>query len=298
MAEISAISAYMQNDAAYKAAKSKSEVREVKTEDVPKESKTGKVNYKSFTPLNSASSLIPQKTEYGFTIGDVKLSDAAKDYYEKLKSKFHNMEFIAVSKDMKAAVQANAAAYGNANKMVVLVDDEKLERMATDEEYRKKYEGIIAMASNKLTEAKNSLASTGASVKNFGMSVDSNGNASLFATVEKSQELQKERIEKQAEAKREQKIKDKKNAQKKEQEKNLEKIREKNKAEKADKEKSDKDIPDEEDVFEDDKEYVTIEANSMEALLNKVSVYSFGNASARVMTEAEKALGGHIDFRG
>ena len=82
MAEISAISAYMQNDAAYKAAKSKSEVREVKTEDVPKESKTGKVNYKSFTPLNSASSLIPQKTEYGFTIGDVKLSDAAKDYYE------------------------------------------------------------------------------------------------------------------------------------------------------------------------------------------------------------------------
>ena len=44
------------------------------------------------------------------------------------------------------------------------------------------YEGIIAMAQLKLTETKNSLASSGASVKNFGMSVDANGNVKIDIT--------------------------------------------------------------------------------------------------------------------
>ena len=163
-----------------------------------KESSAAKVETKGWSPIDTSSSLVPRKTEYGNTIGNVQLSEKAADYLDKLKSKFHNMEFITVSKDMKAQVQQNAASYGNANKMVVLIDEEKLERMATDESYRKKYEGIIAMSQNKMDAAKNSLASTGASVKNFGMSVDSNGKESFFATVEKSGDLQKKRIEKKA----------------------------------------------------------------------------------------------------
>ena len=143
------------------------------------------------TGVNRAASSSSGTDEYGNTIGNVQLSEKTADYLDKLKSKFHNMEFITVSKDMKAQVQQNAAAYGNANKMVVLIDDEKLERMATDESYRKKYEGIIAMSQSKMDAAKNSHASTGASVKNFGMSVDSNGKESFFATVEKSGDLQR-----------------------------------------------------------------------------------------------------------
>ena len=108
-----------------------------------KNSQQAKVETKAWSPIDTTSSLVPRKTEYGMTIGDVQLSDKAKDYYNSLKSKYHNMEFIAVSKDMKAQVQQNAASYGNANKMVVLIDEEKLERMATDESYRKKYEGIL-----------------------------------------------------------------------------------------------------------------------------------------------------------
>ena len=106
-----------------------------------KESSAAKVETKGWSPIDTSSSLVPRKTEYGNTIGNVQLSEKTADYLDKLKSKFHNMEFITVSKDMKAQVQQNAAAYGNANKMVVLIDDEKLERMATDESYRKKYEG-------------------------------------------------------------------------------------------------------------------------------------------------------------
>ena len=85
------------------------------------------------------------------------------------------MEFILVSKDMKSQAAANASKFGNANKPVVLIDEEKLEKMANDEAFRKKYEGIIAMSQTKLQEAKNSLVSSGATVKNFGMQVGSNG---------------------------------------------------------------------------------------------------------------------------
>ena len=38
------------------------------------------------------------------------------------------MDFILVSKDKKAQVEANASAYGNACKPVVLIDEEKLEK--------------------------------------------------------------------------------------------------------------------------------------------------------------------------
>ena len=202
------------------------------------------------------------------------------------------MEFITVSKDMKDQVGKNAASYGNSGKMVVLIDDEKLERMATDESFRRKYEGIIASAGNKMTAAKNSLASTGASIKNFGMTVDSNGNESFFATVEKSLDQQKERIAKKAAEKKEQKAKEKKKAQKEAAEERLEKSREE-KAQKTDDTTGTEDIE-----KEDEKEYITFEAKSMDELLSKLTSYTFDAASAMVMTESERMLGTQIDFKG
>ena len=255
-----------------------------------KNSQQAKVEIKAWSPIDTTSSLVPRKTEYGMTIGDVQLSDKAKDYYNSLKSKYHNMEFIAVSKDMKAQVQQNAASYGNANKMVVLIDEEKLERMATDESYRKKYEGIIAMAQTKMSEAKMGLASSGASVKNFGMSVDSNGKESFFATVNKSSDLQKKRTEKKAAEKKAHKLQEKKKAEKKAQEERIQKARDK----KAEKEDTDKD----DSRIKDDEEYVTFEADSMDELLSKVQTYSYNNASGKVMTQAEQMVGTKIDFRG
>ena len=286
------ISAYRQGDQINKGSERTYEPTssKVASSNSSKESQTSKVETKGFTPIDTKSSLVPKTTEYGNTIGDVKLSDKAKDYYNQLKGKFHNMEFIAVSKDMKAQVQANAAAYGNANKMVVLIDEEKLERMATDESFRKKYEGIIAMSQTKMAEAKNSLTSSGASVKNFGMSVDSNGKESFFATVEKSQDLQKKRIEKKAAEKKEQKAKEKKKAEKEAREERLQKAKDK---------KTDK-TADEEDPqnIDDGKEYVTIEAKSMDELLSKVQKYSYSEALNRVFTDSERMVGGHVDFRG
>ena len=286
---INGINAYQQASQAVNQAKSYA-TENAKTDVSAKEGAASKVETKAWSPIDVTSSLVPRKTDYGFTIGDVKLSDTAADYYKSLKGKFGTMEFIVVSKDMKAQVQQNAAAYGNARKQVVLIDEEKLERMATDEDYRNKYEGIIAMSQAKLLEAKNSLASTGANVKNFGMSVDANGHEKLFATIEKSTELQKERIEKKAEEKKEQKAQEKKAAEKEAKEERIEKGREGRKAE--------AEAAEERLETDEHKDYVMIEAFSMHQLLNKVSDYSYNYASNNIMTESERALGTRIDFRG
>lgn len=278
-----------------------------KTEDTTKAqgaknettSKTDKDIQKStWKPIDTSSSLVPShKDGIGMAIGDVQLSDKAKDYYAKLKSKFGNMEFIAVSQDMKSQVQANAAAYGNANKQVVLIDDAKLEQMANDESFRKKYEGIIAMSQAQLANAKNSLASSGASIKNFGMSVNSDGSTNFFATLEKSNNDQAKRLEKKQAEKKAAKAKEKKLADKKAKEERLEKFREEQKVKREKLEKGS--ASDDKSVKEaDDKEYIEIKANTMEDLISQVSKYAYDNSAKSVMTDAEKSVGQQFDFRG
>ena len=139
-----------------------------------------------------------KKKVSGQTIGNPKLSEKASKYYEQLKKKYSNMNFILVSEDQKENAKANAAGYANSNNMVVLIDEDKIERMASDENYRKQYEGIIANAASGISQLASSLSATGTSVKGFGMQVNDNGTASYFAVLEKSSAAQKERIEKKA----------------------------------------------------------------------------------------------------
>ena len=89
----------------------------------------------------------------GKVVGTPELSEAGRKYYEELKKKYSNMEFILVSEDMKAAAKAQAGSFANPNKMVVLIDEEKVERMAVDEEYRKQYESIISNAGKQIGRA-------------------------------------------------------------------------------------------------------------------------------------------------
>lgn len=261
-------------------------------------SSSSEVKVKEFSPLSSTSSLIPTtKAGYGTVIGDVELSDKAKDYYDKLKEKFHGMEFIVVSKDLKSEVAKNASAYGNATRQVVLIDEEKLERMATDESYRAKYEGIIAGSQEKLEAAKNSLISAGAVVKNFGMSINEDGSTSFFATIQKDFQKQNDALK----ARQKKHKAEKKAAEKKAAEKKAEKNAEKKRAEKSDAseiKKSDVDetsVENQDDIFAvDGKAYLNFESSSLEALVDKVSRYVF-NASDNALSLGK---GANIDFRG
>ena len=213
-----------------------------------------------------------KRTDLGSTIGAPQLSEKAASYYQELKKKYSNMEFILVSEDQKEQAKAQAGSYANANKMVVLIDEAKVERMAEDEAYRKQYEGIIANAASSMSQLSDSLKTSGASVKGFGMQVNDDGTASYFAVLDKMNDAQKNRMEKAAEKKKAQK-----KAQKKAEQKRAEK-----------KEKEEK-------IKQDQQEEV-ITASSMEDLIRKIQDWVQVKKSDAVQTEEEKKLGRSFDY--
>ena len=113
----------------------------------------------------------------GRTIGDPVLSDKAKKYYEKLKAKYSNMDFILVSPEKKEEAESKKGMYQSSKELLVLIDSDKIEKMAEDEEYRAKYEGILNNAASRLNQMKDSLGSKADSVSSFGMTFDDHGNA-------------------------------------------------------------------------------------------------------------------------
>ncbi|MBE6015441.1 MAG: hypothetical protein E7241_08790 [Lachnospiraceae bacterium] len=208
---------------------------------------------------------------YGKTIGNAKLSKEGAKYYEELKKKFGNMDFILVSADMKEKAQANAGAFANPSKMVVLIDEEKIEKMATDETFRAQYEGLIEKAAANLTQLKTSMDNSGQSsnILGYGLQLKDDGEISYFAVLRKSAEAQKEHIEK---------VVEKHQAEKKAA------------AKKAEKEAAEERLRPEDTVF--------IQADSIEELMQKVSEYNFTDRSDAVQTEQELQVGQSIDFKG
>ena len=211
----------------------------------------------------------------GQTIGNPRLSEKASKYYDQLKKKYSNMNFILVSEDQKEYAKAQASNYANANNMVVLIDEDKIERMAEDENYRKQYEGIIANAASGLSQLGQSIAATGANVKGYGMQVNDGGTASFFAVLKKSGA-------KKAEQKKEAKKAEAKKAKKKEEQERLEN-------------KKDSRIDDNSGI-EEDEDTVTITASSMEELLQKIQEYTQKYMNDDVKTDDEKKVGQQFDY--
>lgn len=202
----------------------------------------------------------------GRTIGNPELSEKAQKYYEKLKAKYSNMDFILVSPDKKEEAEQNKGMYASSKELLVLIDSDKIERMAEDEDYRAKYEAILSNATSRLGQMKAELGTNADQVSSFGMTFDDHGNASFFAVVDKSLAKQRERIEeKKAETKEEKKEAAKKAAEKRKEE-----------ARKTDS--------------------VTVTASSWEELLKKIDkVIAEGRADS-VLTDSEKKVGQSIDY--
>lgn len=222
----------------------------------------------------------------GKTIGEPKLSEGAEKYYNQLKSKFGNMDFILVSSDMKDAAKQNASRYANPNKMVVLIDEEKIEKMATDEKFRSQYEGLISMAQTNMASMKDSFGNA-SEVKGYGMQVNDNGTASYFAVVKKLNDGQAERIKEKKEEKLAEKKAEKKKADKKAREEALKKTTDDGEEVDA------KDVDETEEIhdlfgYSEDDRYEIISASSVEELLQKVGGYTGKSYSSS---------GSHIDFR-
>ncbi|SFB38563.1 hypothetical protein SAMN05216249_1306 [Acetitomaculum ruminis DSM 5522] len=251
---------------------------------------TGDVDQKEeiSSKLKTAKATAVTKSEaYGKVLGNARLSEEAASYYEQLKAKYSDMEFILVSNDEMANVKANPSRYADSVKTVVLISENKIEEMATNEDIRNKYEGIIEEAKNGLETLKTSLQESGEweNVKGLGITVDDNGASRFFAVLEKSGADQKARIEEKALEKKEQAKAKAKEAKKEKEKERLEQAR------------RDDDIKTEK-MEKEDENTITLYADSIEELMSKIKDYYFEVKSDAVLTKEETYVGQVIDFRG
>lgn len=259
-----------------------------KTDGNASSEKTGKANKADKTDRTGKTGTVT-----GRTIGNPKLSEKAAKYYEELKRKYSNMDFILVSEDQKEKARAQAGSYANASKMVVLIDEDKIERMAEDENYRRQYEAIIANAGSGIAQMKSSLEASGTKVKGYGMQVNDGGTATYFAVLQKSSDAQKERIEKKREKAAEEKKTEARRAQKDAQEKRIrdgKNQRDEHAAERVNKT--------DETAEADWENTVTITESSIGELLKKIGDYQQNERMNTVQTKEERLVGGHIDYKG
>ena len=240
-------------------------------------------------------------TDYGRTVGKPQLSEKAAKYYEDLKSRFGKMDFVLVSKDQKENAKAMAGSFANPYRTVVLIDEEKVERMAEDENFRAKYENMIAQASNGLAQLKKQMESSGQgdNVKGYGLTINDNGTATYFAALKKTSEAQRARIAAKQEEKLEEahkeKMKELRENGSEETENFLDPEKEKARIDEKIKSYMDSHKEDHEQVDDDT---VLITANSVEDLMKKIDDYYQNQRLNSIRTADELKVGQHIDFRG
>lgn len=151
------------------------------------------------------------------------LSDEAKDYLVSLKEKFGDIDFFVA--DCASDEEMNRYFAMGAKKYSCVISSDLIERMATDETAREKYEGIIANAGEQIEEMKEEAAeelgeAAAEQIDFVGFTVDDNGVVEYFAKLKEGNDSYYAKLkEKRAEAKEEEKkAEEKKSERKKEEE--------------------------------------------------------------------------------
>lgn len=124
------------------------------------------------------------KSEKAKGVSTAKLSDDAQKYLEQLKDKYKNVDFIIADFSSDEEAQQHLATGKGEYNCVITPDT--LEKMATDENERAKFEGIIDKAIGELPEIRKQLGDDSDNVTKLGISVDSDGNVSYYALIKES----------------------------------------------------------------------------------------------------------------
>lgn len=182
------------------------------------------------------------------------LSTKAKEYLEQLKDKFGNIEFFVANCESDEEMN-RYFAMGKKDYTCVISSD-LLEKMATDEEVRAKYEGIIDNADESIEEMRAEIeeelgAEAAKQITNIGIKIDDKGVVDYFAKLKNSNDAYYA------------KLKEKRAAEKEEAKKAAEK-----KAEKA--KKPDKAETPEAASVKNDEEPLWIHADSQEGLIDAI----------------------------
>ena len=199
------------------------------------------------------------------SIGNPKLTDAASKYYEELKAKYNDMEFVIVSDDQIENAKTQASNIASDKSLIVMISESELEEMATNEETRSKNEKIIEDAKAQMPDILKKLKESGTEVKSFGIEIK-DGTVSYFAVLDKAAAAQKERIEAKQEEKR------------------------------AEKKAADKDTVDHAKQPHKKEDLVTVSAGSLEELLKKIQDTIYEAKADNIQTQQEKMVGQSFDF--
>lgn len=212
------------------------------------------------------------------TYGSPKLSREAEDYYNQLIKKYGNLNFVLVASDKKQEAESIKNSFATPGRMTVLIDTDKIERMATDKKYREQIESTIRYASSGMSQL-SATVGTKAGVRSYGMNFGKDGRASFFAAVDKSFAEQRKLIEKRAAKKKE-----------------AAKAEKKKEAKEADAERIEKRRADRKTQEREHEDEVVITANSIEELIRKIEDYEMGYLSDHTQTEDERMLGRAVDY--
>ncbi len=160
---------------------------------------------------NTESTQKAAATDSLMTNGQKNLSKAAKELLEKIKAQ-HSDKDIMVA-DFDNGDDAKEILSRGTKEFSVLFSSEELEKMAVDEKYYEEkmadIDGAVRMSEeiNAQFGFESAFGEEGilgeSAIAKFGISFNSDGTTSFFAELEKLSEKQRERIEKQAEDKKE-----------------------------------------------------------------------------------------------
>ncbi len=236
--------------------------------------------------INSYSTAKTESKEKSANVGYINekkesgLSEKAQKLLNKLRSTYTNVDFMVADSDTGDEAKQVLSQY--TREYSVLLTTDEIEKMASDEQFEKEYLSQIETAIgvtdniNEQYDMSQSFESKGGYtvVSKYGVMVDADGKATLFADLNKLSDAQKEYLEKHREKVKEEKKAEEAKAEKKEGEERLEEI-----AEEAD--------PFDELV----EKSVRIEASNIHELLEKIKNLNWDDVAPNNAT-----VGTNFDF--
>ncbi len=232
--------------------------------------------YQAAKPNNTSESKAVKNGKYGNTVGEPKLSEKAQKYYDELKQKFGDVDFVLSDNATEASdalTKANENGYAQTGRTMVLLTEEEIEKMASDEEVRNTYEGVIGDAEGQMAKFKESLGDM-AGVVSLGMTVGDDGEVNFFAVVDKALAKQQERLKEAREQAKEAAAE-----------------------EKAQKEKEAKEIEEEKEAEGEAEDIYSVNAASIEDLIAKIKELNLGFRVEGVRAPEEMLVGQNFDIK-
>lgn len=158
-------------------------------------------NYRAYeTSSQTGAQKAAARTGEAANTKSVELSREAKDLLKELQQRYGNMDFIVG--DFETEEEAASYLARGTKDYSVLMSVEELEEMAKDSSSKKEGMNKIESARNQLAYLQTQLDESGENVKKLGVVFEKDGTTTLFASMEKVSEQQRERQEEALEAKR------------------------------------------------------------------------------------------------